>query len=185
MPNLKKRRFRDAEENICLLDRALSTIYIVGEITPRMATKFRKFMRSLNGKSKSTAITVEINSPGGDMEAGLAIADTIRLSKAPVTTCAAGQASSMASVILAVGKHRQALKNTTIMVHQGSFGMQCQSHELDGELAECKRLEKITWDLLDDFSKKSRGYWKKLSDRKNKYMSAAEAKAEGLIDEVL
>lgn len=178
-----RKRTRSTEENVCLLDRKLSTIYVIGEITQRMASTFRKHIRSL--EQTASNIVVEINSGGGDVEAGLAMVDSIRLCSKPVTTRAAGQAMSMASVLLAVGKKREALRLSTVMVHQASFAVAARADEIETEVKELMRLETLCWAILDDRCGKPTGHWEKLCGRKNKYLSAEQAKAEGLIDEVL
>jgi ATP-dependent Clp protease protease subunit len=184
---MKKRkiagRSRSAEDSGCFIDRKLSTIYITGEINQRMASLFRKYFRSL--EAVKAEIIIEINSPGGDIQAGLAIVDTIRLCKKSVVTRVTGEAMSMGSVILAVGKKREALELSSIMVHQGSFSLHARADEIETEVKELQRLETLCWAILDSRCGKPSGYWEKLCNRKNKYLSAAQAKAEGLVDEVL
>lgn len=178
-----KKRSRQADDSYCYLDKTNSTITIVGEINQRVASLFRRCVRALERRNRP--ITVEINSPGGDIEAGLMIIDTIELSTRKVTTRVTGQACSMAAVILASGDKREALQNSTVMVHYGSYSFAARFDEMNKEMDEAVRLERLCSKILDTKSHKRAGYWEKKSRKGNYYMNAELALAEGLVDRVL
>jgi ATP-dependent Clp protease protease subunit len=129
-------------------------------------------------------ITLELNSPGGDIEAGLLIIDTIKLCKRKVVVRATGIAQSMATVILACGHIREALPNCSIMVHQGTYWFKERYHDLDNEVSEVKRLEALCLKLMDEHTKKAPGYWENKCGVRNLYLTADIALREGLIDKI-
>lgn len=176
-------RNRLVEDSYCFLDRASSTISIVGEINQRVASSFRRCMRVL--ERKAHPITVEINSHGGDIEAGLVIIDTMTLCRRRVTTRVTGQACSMAALVLASGDRREALPSATAMVHYGSYSFAARYDEMQTEVAEAVRLEKLCAKILDEATGKKSGYWEKKSKSGNLYMTAEVALTEGLIDRIL
>jgi len=127
-----------------------------------------------------------INSPGGVVSAGLGIYDTMQYVKCPISTICIGQAASMASVLLAAGSpgKRKCLPNARVMIHQVSGGAQGQSTDIQIQAKEILR----TRDILDGILAKHTG--KPLSDinrdtERDYFMSAAETKAYGLVDEVI
>lgn len=182
MSKLKSRK-DSSKESACYIDRGLNTLYLAGEVTQQMASKFRKLFRSLD-KPGVDHVTVEINTPGGDEHAGFLIMDTIMTSKCTVTTRATGQTMSMGTMILLVGDTREALPYTTLMVHQGTFYLRSRMEDADNEMNELKRNEELCWSLMDIKTNKPPGYWKSLCAGKNKYLNAREALEHGLIDQI-
>lgn len=167
-----------------LIDRKRRTLYIIGDVTARMATQFRKLFNSL--ANSMDGITVEINTQGGECEGGQAIADTIRAYKPGVTTIAAGYAMSMGSIILAAGVTRKSLRSSVIMIHEGKSTIaNNKESDLEAEFLECKRLQNLMWDRLDEYTHKPSGYWRKRTGTANLYLTADQALAEGLIHEVI
>lgn len=181
----RQRRNKADDENYSYLDKSLGTIYIVGEITQRLASVFRQQIRTLEKLKRITTITVEINSPGGDIEAGLLITDSIDLCSKPVVTRVTGQAMSMGALILAAGTKREALPNAAVMVHQGSYRISAPYDELENEYLEIKRIEKLCNDFLDQRTGKESGYWEKRCGGKNLYLTAEQALAENLVQTIL
>lgn len=177
-----KLRLKEDEDSNCYVDKKLNTIYISGEITGKIASIFRRYVRAMEKVNKH--IILEINSPGGDIQAGLMIIDTIKLCKRKVVVRATGEAMSMACVILACGDIREALPSCTIMAHQGTYWMREQYHNLDNECNEAKRLEKLCLKLMDEHTKKESGYWENMCGTKNFYLTADIAIREGLIDKI-
>ena len=143
-------------------------------------------MLFLQMENKNQDISVYINSPGGSVTAGLAIYDTMQFLQCDVATYCIGQAASMGSVLLAAGTKgkRHALPHSRIMIHQPWGGAQGQASDIKIQAEEILRLkdelnailakhcgqpvEKVTKDADRDF-----------------FMSAAEAKKYGLVDEVV
>lgn len=167
-----------------LTNRKTRTIYLIGDVTARMATNFRRAFGSLEA-SAQTPINVEVNSTGGEVEAGLAISDTIRGFAPGVGVTVAGYAMSMASLILASGSKRGALRNSVIMVHPGRSTLAGKDHEIRAEFEECSRLQSTTWTLMDQYTNHEVGYWQAKCDKRNLYLTAEQALAEGIIDKIL
>lgn len=184
-----RRRAVEHEENSCFVDKASRTIYVVGEITQKLSSKFRRYIRAIASTPPVTGdVTVEINSPGGDIEAGLMMIDTVNEIKARgvrVVTRATGQAASMGSMLLVSGSRREALPNSSIMIHEGTFWFRARSGEIDYEVAEARRLEEVCWGILDSATGKQPGYWKTMCHGHNLYLSPPEAKNLGVIDAIV
>lgn len=186
MRRLSRRKSRmSSDESYSKLDKTLCTIYIMGEISPKVASDFRRQLRTLERTSTCDRIVVEINSIGGDIEAGFMIIDTIELCTKPVTTRVTGVAMSMATLILAAGQVRESLPNALIMAHQGSYRVSTNYAEFRNEFAEVERVERVTNEYLEKRTGKPSGFWEKLCDRKNLYLNAEEALNLGLITLIL
>ena len=131
-------------------------------------------------------INVYINSPGGSVTAGLAIYDTIQFVKPDVATYCLGQAASMGSLLLAAGTKgkRYALPHARIMIHQPWGGVQGQATDISIQAREILRLKDRINDILARHTGQPLEKIVKDSDR-DFFMSADEAKAYGLVDEVI
>ena len=140
----------------------------------------------LESEDPEKDINFYVNSPGGEVAAGLAIYDTMQYIKPDVTTVCIGQAASMGAVLLAAGApgKRYSLSNSRIMVHQPMGGAQGQASDIEIQAKEILRLK----DSLNKILSKHTGQKiKKVaadSDR-DFFMTAAEAKTYGLIDRVV
>ena len=131
-------------------------------------------------------INIYINSPGGSVTAGLAIFDTMQYVKPPVSTICIGQAASMGAVLLAAGAKgkRYSLPNSRIMIHQPLGGARGQSKDMEIQVAEMVRLRKALYDIISKATGHSFERIEKDCDR-DFFMSSAEAKQYGLVDEVM
>jgi len=131
-------------------------------------------------------INVYINSPGGSVTAGLAIYDTMQFVKPAVATYCVGQASSMGAVLLAAGTKgkRFALPNSRIMIHQPWGGVQGAASDISIQAREILRLRETINEILAKHSGQSLDKIQRDTDR-DFFMSAEEAKAYGLVDEVI
>jgi len=131
-------------------------------------------------------ISMYINSPGGVVSSGLAIYDTMKYIKSPVSTLCVGQAASMAAVLLASGTagKRYALPHARIMLHQGSAGFQGSMPDIDIQAKEIMRVREIMNEILAKHTGQNVERILKDTDR-DFFMSANEAKAYGVIDEVM
>ncbi|HCK98988.1 MAG TPA: ATP-dependent Clp endopeptidase proteolytic subunit ClpP [Candidatus Marinimicrobia bacterium] len=131
-------------------------------------------------------ISIYINSPGGSVTAGLAIYDTIQYVSPDVTTICIGQASSMAAILLAAGARgkRYALPNSRIMIHQPLGGVEGQASDIEIHAKEIIKTKTILNNILSTLTKQPIDKIVQDSDR-NHFMSAAEAQAYGIVDEVL
>jgi len=131
-------------------------------------------------------IEIYINTPGGSVTSGLAIYDTIQFVKPDVNTYCVGQASSMGAVLLAAGRpgKRFALPHARIMIHQPWGGFQGQATDISIQAQEILRLRAKIEDILAKHTKQPLEKIKKDTDR-DYFMSAEEAKAYGIVDEVI
>jgi len=131
-------------------------------------------------------INIYINTPGGSVTSGLAIYDTIQFVKPDVSTYCVGQASSMGAVLLAAGRagKRYALPHARIMIHQPWGGVQGQATDISIQVQEILRLRARIEEILVKHTKQPLDKIKKDTDR-DYYMSADEAKAYGIVDEVI
>ena len=131
-------------------------------------------------------ILIYLNSPGGGVYAGLGIYDTMQYINPDVSTICTGMAASMGAVLLCAGTEgkRTALKHSRVMIHQPLGGAQGQASDIEITAREIQKLKKELYEIISEHSGKSyKEVWKD-SDR-DYWMTAEEAKAYGMIDEVL
>ena len=140
----------------------------------------------LEAEDPSKDIQLYINSPGGSVTAGMAIYDTMQYIKCDVSTVCIGMAASMGAFLLAGGKKgkRFALPNAEIMIHQPSGGAQGQATEIQIAAEHILRTKQKLNEILAANTGQSLETIKADTERDN-FMSADEAKAYGLIDEVI
>ncbi|MFC1594370.1 ATP-dependent Clp endopeptidase proteolytic subunit ClpP [Candidatus Omnitrophota bacterium] len=131
-------------------------------------------------------ISIYVNTPGGNVTAGLALYDTIQFLKPDVATYCVGQAASMGALLLAAGTKgkRYALPHARIMIHQPWGGAQGAASDISIQANEILRLKEKLNEILAHHTGKSVEQVKQDSDRDN-FMSAEEAKDYGIIDEVI
>ncbi|MCG8411149.1 MAG: ATP-dependent Clp endopeptidase proteolytic subunit ClpP [Bacteroidales bacterium] len=131
-------------------------------------------------------IQVYMNTPGGSVYAGLGIYDTIQYISPDVATICTGMAASMGAVLLAAGTKgkRSALTHSRVMIHQPLGGAQGQAADIEITAREILKLKKELYEILAKHSGNTYKKIEKDSDR-DYWMTAEEAKAYGMIDEVL
>ncbi len=131
-------------------------------------------------------ISIYINSPGGSVTSGLAIYDTMQFVTCDVNTYCMGMAASMGAVLLCAGTKgkRFALPNSDIMIHQVSGGAQGQASDVERQVEFMFKLKKRLNGIISLHTGKSSEQVNKDADR-DYYMTAEEAKAYGLVDEVV
>lgn len=131
-------------------------------------------------------VHIYINTPGGSVTSGLAIYDTIQFIKPNVNTYCVGQASSMGAVLLAAGTpgKRYALPHARIMIHQPWGGVQGQATDISIQAQEILTMRARLEEILAKHTKQPLDKIKKDTDRDH-FMSAEEAKAYGVVDEVI
>lgn len=161
-------------------------IFLGGPIDDNVANVVIAQLLFLESEDPDKDIHLYINSPGGVVTAGLAIYDTMQYIKPDVSTICIGQAASMGAVLLAAGakNKRYALPNSRIMIHQPSGGAQGQSTDIQIQAREILRLREILTDILKEHTGEEVDKLNIDMERDN-FMSAKEAKAYGLIDEVV
>jgi ATP-dependent Clp protease protease subunit len=131
-------------------------------------------------------IHLYINSPGGSVSAGLAIYDTIQFLSAPVNTICMGLAASMGAFLLAAGRpgKRSALPHSRIMIHQPSGGAQGTAADIEIQAKEILYLRQKMNELMSRHTSRPVEQIERDIER-DKFMSAEEAKAYGLIDNIV
>ena len=131
-------------------------------------------------------ISIYINSPGGSVTAGLGIYDTMQFISSDVSTMCTGMAASMAAVLLVAGKEgkRTALTHSRVMIHQPLGGVQGQASDIEIEAREIQKFKKELYTIISEHSHTPFDKVWQDSDR-NYWMTAAEAKEYGMVDEVL
>ena len=131
-------------------------------------------------------ISIYINSPGGVVQAGLGIYDTMQYISSKVGTICTGMAASMAAVLLVAGEkgRRSALPHARVMIHQPSGGMQGQSSDMEIAVRELQKLRQELYHIISEHSGQSFKKVEKDSDR-DYWMTAQEALAYGMVDSVL
>lgn len=141
------------------------------------------FLESLDSKRD---IQLYINSPGGSVTAGLGIYDTMHYISSDVATICTSMAASMGAVILSSGTpgKRTALEHSRVMIHQPHGGMQGQVSEMEITYQLFKEIQKELYTILSEHTGQPFDKVKEDCDRDN-WMRAPEAKAYGLVDEVL
>ncbi len=140
----------------------------------------------LDREDPEREISIYINSPGGEVLAGLAIYDTMQLVRAPISTIAVGMTASMATILLTAGAkgRRYALPNATIHTHQPLGGVQGQAADIEIGAREILRLRALTNDILLRHTGLSADQIAKFTDR-DFYMTAQQAAEYGFVDKVL
>ena len=140
----------------------------------------------LDSEEPEKDIMLYINSPGGHVSAGLAIYDTMQYLHCDVATICMGQAASMGSFLLAAGTKgkRYALPHSRVMIHQPLAGFQGQATDIDIHAKEILKTRDTLNELYSKHTGQSVEKIKHDTERDN-FMSAAQAKEYGLIDEVL
>jgi len=143
-------------------------------------------MLFLESEDPDKEINLYVNSPGGSVTAGLAIYDTMQYVRPPVATICVGQAASMGAVLLLAGAKgkRQALPNSRIMVHQPMGGARGQASDVEIHAKEILRMRAMLNELIAKHTGQSLDRVEKDTDR-DYFMGAQEAKAYGIIDEVV
>ena len=161
-------------------------IFLGGPIDDAVANTVVAQLFFLESEDPDKDIHLYINSPGGVVTAGLAIYDTMQYIKPDVSTICIGQAASMGALLLTAGAKgkRYALPNARIMIHQPLGGAQGQSTDIQIQAREIQRIREVINDILVESTGKDRETVVQDTERDN-FMTAEEAKAYGLVDEVI
>ena len=161
-------------------------IFLDGEVNDASASVIVAQLLFLEAEDPGKDINLYINSPGGYVKAGLAIYDTMQYIKCDVSTICIGMAASMGSFLLSGGKKgkRLALPNAEIMIHQPSGGAQGQASEIQIAAEHILKTRRKLNEILAANTGQTLETIARDTDRDN-FMSAEEAKAYGLIDEVI
>ena len=163
-----------------------NVIFLVGQVEDHMANLIVAQMLFLEAENPEKDIFLYINSPGGSVTAGMAIYDTMNFIKPDVSTVCVGQAASMGAFLLSAGAKgkRYCLPNSRVMIHQPLGGFQGQASDFEIHAKEILSIKERMNRLMaqhtgQDYEKVARD-----TDRDN-FLSAQEAMAYGLVDQVL
>lgn len=163
------------------------TIFLYGEVNMPLAYDVGCRLKYLDYIDSNEPITMEINSPGGEVSSGLAIIDTMNYVQSPIRTVICGMAASMAALIAGSGTKgmRFALPHSKAMIHQplGGFGVS-QASDIEIYAKNILHTKKELNQILAVACNKSVEEIEKDTDR-DYYMSALEAKEYGLIDGII
>jgi ATP-dependent Clp protease protease subunit len=161
-------------------------IFMVGPVEDHMANLIVAQLLFLESENPEKDIHLYINSPGGSVTAGMAIYDTMQFIKPDVSTLCTGQACSMGAFLLAGGARgkRYCLPNARVMIHQPLGGYQGQASDIEIHAQEILKIRATLNRILAEHTGKSLQEIEKDTDRDN-FLGAEEARAYGLVDEVL
>jgi len=161
-------------------------IFVSGPIEDHVASLITAQLLFLEAENPKKEISMYINSPGGIVTSGMAIYDTIQFIRPPVATLCIGQAASMGSLLLCAGEKgmRYALPNARILLHQPSGGFQGQASDIERHAEDIIKMKR----RLNDIYVRHTGQDYETIDRtldRDYFMSAEDARAFGLVDEVI
>ena len=161
-------------------------IFLGTQVDDYSANTIQAQLLYLDSVDPGKDISIYINSPGGSVTAGLGIYDTMQFISSDVATLCTGMAASMAAVLLVAGKEgkRSALKHSRVMIHQPLGGVQGQASDIEIEAREIQKFKKELYTIISEHSHQPFDKVWNDSDR-NYWMTSAEAKEYGMIDEVL
>jgi ATP-dependent Clp protease protease subunit len=161
-------------------------IFLGTAINDQVANVIVAQLLFLDREDPEKDIQLYINSPGGQVYSGMAIYDTMQLVRAPISTIAVGVTASFGTVLLAAGKEgkRYALPHATIHMHQPLGGAQGQATEIEIQAREILRLKEELNGILARHTGQPVERIAEDTER-DRYMTAEQAKAYGLLDEVL
>ena len=161
-------------------------IFLGTDVNDYTANVIQAQLLYLDAADPGKDVTIYINSPGGSVYAGLGIYDTMQYISSDVTTVCTGMAASMAAVLLVAGQKgkRFALNHSRVMIHQPMGGAQGQASDIEITAREIQKLKKELYQIIADHSGQPFEKVEQDSDR-DYWMTAQEALAYGMIDEVL
>jgi ATP-dependent Clp protease protease subunit len=161
-------------------------IFLVGPVNDAVSSLICAQLLFLESENPDKEIALYVNSPGGQVHSGLAMYDTMQYIRPPISTVCMGMAASMGSMILAAGAKgkRFSLPNSRIMVHQPSGGFQGQAADIE---IHAREVLKTRARLNDIYAKHTGQELKVIEDAmdRDNFMDPEQAKAFGLIDEVV
>jgi ATP-dependent Clp protease protease subunit len=161
-------------------------IFLVGPVNDQTANLVVAQLLFLESENPDKDISLYINSPGGSVSAGMSIFDTMNFVKPPVSTLCMGMAASMGAFLLAAGEKgkRFALPNSRVMIHQPLGGAQGQASDIEIQAREILKLRENLNKILAERTGQTLEKIQSDTER-DFFMSGAEARDYGLIDQVL
>ena len=161
-------------------------VFLSGPINTNNANTIIAQLLFLEKENKNEDIQMFINSPGGEINAGMAILDTMNYIEPKISTICVGSAASMACVILASGQpgKRLALPNSKMLIHQPLWGAEGQASDIIIKAEEITKVRKHLYKILSKYTGQTFKQIEKDADR-DKYFDAEEARKYGLIDKIV
>jgi ATP-dependent Clp protease, protease subunit len=161
-------------------------VFVTGPIEDHVASLITAQLLFLEAENPKKEISIYINSPGGVVTSGMAIYDTMQFIRPPIATLCIGQAASMGSLLLAAGEKgmRYALPNARILLHQPSGGFQGQASDIERHAEDMIKMKRRLNDIYVRHTGQEYSTIERTLDR-DFFMSAEDAKAFGIVDEVI
>ena len=161
-------------------------IFLGTQVDDYTANVIQAQLLYLDSADPGKDISIYLNTPGGSVYAGLGIYDTMQYIASDVSTICTGMAASRGAVLLVAGTRgkRFALQHSRVMIHQPMGGAQGQASDIEITAREIQKLKKELYTIIADHSGNTYERVEKDSDR-DYWMTAAEAKEYGMIDDVL
>ncbi|MCD8138042.1 MAG: ATP-dependent Clp endopeptidase proteolytic subunit ClpP [Parabacteroides gordonii] len=161
-------------------------IFLGTQVDDYSANVIQAQLLYLDSSDPGKDISIYINSPGGSVFAGYGIYDTMQFIGCDVSTICTGMAASFAAVLLVAGTKgkRMALPHSRVMIHQPLGGVQGQASDIEITAREILKVKKELYTIISDHSGKPYDEVERDSDR-DYWMTAEEAKAYGMVDEIL
>lgn len=161
-------------------------VFLVGPVNDQTANLVVAQLLFLESENPDKDISLYINSPGGSVSAGMAIYDTMNFIKPQVSTLCTGMAASMGAFLLAAGEKgkRFALPNSKIMIHQPLGGMQGQATDIEIHARDILKTKGTLNKILAERTGQPLEKIERDTDR-DYFLEAEEAKAYGLVDQVI
>jgi ATP-dependent Clp protease, protease subunit len=161
-------------------------IFVGGAIDDTMANLVIAQLIFLENEDAKKDITMYVNSPGGQIQSGMAIIDTMNFIKPDVSTVCTGMAASMGAMILSQGAKgkRFALPNSEIMIHQPLTGAEGQASDIEITAKHILHLKEVLYKMLVKATGKTYAEIEKDADR-DKWLTAEDAKKYGIVDDII
>jgi len=161
-------------------------VFVTGPIEDHLASLITAQLLFLEAENPKKEISMYINSPGGVVTSGMAIYDTMQFIRPAVATLCISQAASMGSLLLAAGEKgmRYSLPNSRIMLHQPSGGFQGQASDIERHAEDIIKMKRRLNDVYVKHTGKDYETIERTLDR-DYFMSAEDARAFGIVDEVI
>ena len=183
--------FNDVDEST--ISSSIEKIFQINQEDEAWIKNVQNVMTASDAKFNPSKIDIEmphiqvlLSTYGGSVYDGLALYDAIKASKTKVDVIISGKSMSMGTIIMLGSETRKAYRNTTFMIHEMTSGYLGKLADLETDLDESKRLQKILWDIITSETKITQ---KQLDDiyekKKDWYLSAEEALELGLITEII
>jgi ATP-dependent Clp protease protease subunit len=183
--------FNDVDEST--ISSSIEKIFQINREDEMWIKNVQNVMTSSGAKFSPSKIDIEmphiqvlLSTYGGNVYDGLALYDAIKASKTKVDVIIGGKSMSMGTIIMLGSETRKAYRNTTFMVHEMSTGFLGKIKDMEDDLDESKRLQKVLWDIITSETKITQKQLNELYEKKKDWFITAEEALElGLITEII